>query len=485
MSVIIYDKDGNIDTPAVSLGSFFGNGINNGDPIVMYDQLADRWFISQFIVSTDEVIIAISTTPDPGGTYNIYEFGFTGFPDYPHYGVYPDAYYLTANQIGGNSERAYALERDVMIAGDPNPQIVGFSLPGNVTNPFSIQGHMPVNISGSSAPVDVPGYIMNIQDDFWSGVTFDHIKIWEINLDWVTPANSTISAPNEIVLADFESTFFPFGAGDIKQPNTTQKIDANGGTLGYMPNYRSFAGHNSLVFTFTVDINGLNDAGVRWVELRNTGNGPFSVYQEGTWAFDDGESRFFASSAIDADGNIAIAYSLGSDETTVGLYFTGRMEGDPLGQMSFEEQEIVVGSFQGSSNRYNDYNQMSIDPDGETFWFVSTYFKFINNWHSHIAKFNLDGLPILGDDLVSNIISYDVYPINDSYNEIKLLTQSIEDDVVFQVTDVNGREVANGALELTSKGNRGTFPTANLSTGVYMVRVYNNNFQQTKKIAIK
>jgi hypothetical protein len=485
MAVIIYDKAGNIVVPAVSLGNFFGNGVNNGDPIVMYDQFDDRWFISQFIVSTDEVIIAISTTSDPTGTYDIYEFPFTGFPDYPHYGVTPDAYYLSVNQIGGNSERAYALERDVMIAGGPNPQIVGFALPGNVSNPFSIQGHMPVTISGSSAPAGVPGYIMNLQDDYWSGVSYDHIKIWEINVDWVTIGNSTISAPAEIAMADFESRFFAFGVGDIKQPNTTQKIDANGGTLDYAPKLRSFAGHNSLVFSTTVDINGLNDAGVRWVELRNVGTGAFSLYQEGTWAFDDGESRFFGNAAMDADGNIALAYSLGSENTFVGLYFTGRMDGDPLGQMSFEEQEIISGSFQTFSNRYNDYTQMSVDPDGETFWFTSTYFKFINRWQSRITSFNLDGLPILGDSDVSNVISYDVYPINDSYHEIKLLTQSLEDDVLFQVTDINGREVTNGALELTSTGNRGTFSTANLSTGVYMIRVYNNNFQQTKKIAIK
>ena len=486
MSVIVYDKSGNIVTPAVSLGSFFGNGVNNGDPIVMYDQLADRWFISQFIVSTDEVIIAISTTDDPSGTYNIYEFPFTGFPDYPHYAVYPDAYYLTVNQIGGNSERAYALERNVMIAGGPSPQMVGFSLPGNITNPFSIQGHMPVNLTGMTSPAGIPGYIMNIQDDIWSGVFTDHIKIWEINLDWVTTSNSTISAPTEMDLAPFETTFFQFGVGDIKQPSTTQKIDANGGTLGYMPNYRSFAGHNSLVFVFTVDITGLNDAGVRWVELRNTGNGAFSVYQEGTWAFDDGESRFFASSAMDADGNIAIAYSLGSDETPVGLFFTGRMDSDPLGQMSFEEQEIISGSFQTFSNRYNDYAQMSIDPDGETFWFVSTYFKFVNNWHSRIAAFNLEGLPILGDDgVVGNVISFDVYPLNDFNHEIRLITQSVIDNVLFQVTDIQGKEVAAGALELTSTGNKGTFSSANLSTGVYIVRVYNNGFQEFKKIAIK
>jgi len=487
LSVVVYDKSGNIVMPAVLLGSFFGNGISDGDPIIMYDQLADRWFISQFNVNSESVYMAVSTSSDPTGTYNMYDYSFSPwFPDYPHYSVWPDAYYLTTNHIAGTAKGGtFAIERDVMIAGGPNPQIISFDLPGRINNPLSVESPKAANLLGTTFPANLPGYIVDIEDNTWPGSGPDDIaKIWEITLDWVTPANSTVSAPSDIVLDEFDTS-----VAGVKQPVTTVRLDVIPGKVDYAVNYRSFAGHNSFLFSFSVDLNvpTTSSHGIRWVELRNTGTGPFSLYQEGSWGLGDGESRWFASTAMDEDGNIALAYNKGSETDEVGIYFTGRLDGDPLGQMSFEEQEIHPGvSFQSTSNRFGDYNHMTIDPDGETFWFTAQYFEIINRWRTRIASFNLDGLPILGDDdLVGNIISYDVYPINSSLYEIELTTQSVMEDVKFQVTDIQGRILTTGELEMTSTGNKGTFSRANLSTGVYMVRVYNNNFQQTKKIAIK
>jgi len=486
MAVIIFDKSGNIVTPAVDLGSFFGNGVNNGDPIVMYDEIEDRWFVSQFIISTNNIIIAVSTSSDPSDTYNIYEFHFPSFPDYPHYGIMPDAYYGTCN-YSGNGTAAWAMERDVMIAGGPAPQFVIFNLPGIVLNPSTIISPEPANLLGTDFPADVPGYIVYLQDSQWPGVSDDHLKVWEIVMDWVNIGNSTISAPTEIPLATFDSYFYTFGAGDIQQPNTNQRLDSQSGIISYMANYRSFPGHNSFLINFNVDFDGNRNSGVRWVELRNTGNGQFSLYQEGTWAFEDGDSRFMGSMGMDADGNIGLAYQKGGPDTFVGMNFTGRMDGDPLGQMSFEEQTIQAGvSNQSISNRFGDYSQLVMDPDGETFWFTGMYFTGNSVWETRIAAFNLDGLPVLGDTgLSGNLISYDVYPLDSSNYEIKLTSQTNLDDVQFQVMDILGKELATGELEATSTGNKGTFSSASLSTGVYMVRVYNNNFQEIKKIAIK
>ena len=65
-----------------------------GDPVVLYDHIANRWLVSQFAglagVPTDECI-AISTTSDAAGTYNRYAFHLgSNFFDYPHLGVWPD-----------------------------------------------------------------------------------------------------------------------------------------------------------------------------------------------------------------------------------------------------------------------------------------------------------------------------------------------------------------------------------------------------------
>ncbi len=484
--VKIFDKTGNVLAGPTALSTFLNSGNNDGDPIVMYDQLADRFFVSQFRQSDDALIIGVSTTPDPTGTYNLYSFPLDAFPDYPHYGVWPDAYYLTANKFTGN--RIYALDRAAMIAGAANPAIVGFNLPGVVFNPNTVFSPQPANLLGTTAPANAPGYIAHIQDDGWPGVSFDHVKIWEINVDFVTPGNSTISAPDLIALQPFDGTFFPFGTGDISQPNTSQRIDSQAGFISYMANYRSFAGHNSFLFNFNVDVDGANRSGIRWVELRNTGNGPFSVHQEGTWTRNDGESRFMGSMGMDTSGNIALAYSIGSANTAVGLRYTGREDGDPLGQMSFEEQVIQDGvAWQLGSSRYGDYSQMTMDPDGETFWFTSQYFKFVNQWYTKVAAFNLENIPILNTgDLTNGDTQMAIYPLSESEYEVFLTSNKDLGNVRFEVFDIQGKNVSKGSLENSGDNHRGTFNRSSLASGVYIVRASNNaSFNQSKKVIIK
>lgn len=484
--VKIFDKSGNVLAGPTALSTFLNSGNNDGDPIVMYDQLADRFFVSQFRTSDDALIIGVSTTPDPTGTYNLYSFPLDAFPDYPHYGVWPDAYYLTANKFTGN--RVYALDRAAMIAGAANPTIVGFNLPGVVFNPNTVFSPEPANLLGTTAPANVPGYIVYLQDDGWPGVTFDHIKIWEINVDFITPANSTISAPDLIAVQPFDSTFFVFGSGDIPQPNTSQRLDSQAGIISYMANYRSFPGHNSFLINFNVDVNGQNRAGIRWIELRNTGTGSFSIHQEGTWTLNDGESRFMGSMGMDTSGNIALAYSVGSANTAVGLRYTGRLEGDPLGQMSFEEQVIEEGfGWQIGTNRYGDYAHLTMDPDGETFWFTSQYFKFVNQWYTKIAAFNLENIPILGnEDLTANEAQMAIYPLSGDQYEVFLSSTKDLGDLQFDLIDIQGRNVTKGRLDTSGQNHRGVFNKGSLASGVYIVRVTNNSgFSQSKKVIIK
>src|SRR5438105_788112 len=65
--------------------------LGSGDPVVLYDQLADRWVISQFAgvsVPTDECI-AVSTTGDATGTYFRYDYHLgSNFFDYPKVAVW-------------------------------------------------------------------------------------------------------------------------------------------------------------------------------------------------------------------------------------------------------------------------------------------------------------------------------------------------------------------------------------------------------------
>ena len=390
IAIKIFDKFGNVLAGPTDLGSFLGSGINHGDPILLYDQLADRYFVSQVNVFTNSIIIGVSTTPDPTGTYNIYEFVFDSFPDYPHFSVWPDGYYLTANKGGEN--QVYAVERDVMLAGGANPQIAGFPLLGIVQNSNTVLSPEPANLLGTSFPVNVPGYITYLQDDGWAGIGFDHLKIWEISLDWANINNSSISAPLEIPTAPFDSVFAPFGTGDVEQPVTSQKIDMIGGLISFAANYRSFGSHNSWVITFNTDVDGNDTSGVRWIELRNDAVNPWSIFQEGTYAPADGHSRFMGSTAMDGFGNIGLAFNIASASLPAGIRYTGRYDGDPLGQMTVAETTIVDGvGVQTNSNRFGDYSHLTVDPDDFTFWHTAEYFPETNNWSSRVASFRLSG----------------------------------------------------------------------------------------------
>ncbi|NND61555.1 MAG: T9SS type A sorting domain-containing protein [Flavobacteriaceae bacterium] len=383
--VKIFDKVGNLLLGPVSLAAFFGSGNNDGDPIVMYDQLADRFFVSQFRVSDNALIMAVSTTPDPTGSYFVYEYPLSFFPDYPHYTVWPDGYYLTANKGGSTT---YAFERDEMLIGGASPGIRGFSLAGAVSAPAHVFSPEPANLLGTDFIEGAPGYIVYLQDDAWGGVSVDHLKVWEISLDW--DGASLISQPQEIPLAPFDSQFQAFGVGDIGQPGTGQKIDSQQKIISYMANYRSFPTHNSFVITFNVDIDGADTAGIRWVELRNTGTDPWTLYQEGTWSIADGDSRFCSSSSIDEEGNIGLAYNVGSTSTPAAIRYTGRMEGDPLGTMTFPETTIINGpGVQTFSNRFGDYAQMTMDINNRTFWHTAQYFQTTNSWATRIGAFQL------------------------------------------------------------------------------------------------
>lgn len=387
----IFDKSGNVLAGPSNLGTLWPGNVNDGDPIILYDQLADRWFISQFNTSNNGLMIAVSTTPDPTGTYNTWEYPLDFFPDYPHYTIWHDAYYMTANKSANNT---YALDRQALIDGEANPAIVGFTLPGIIPNTNTVFSPEPANLLGGSYDANTPGYIVYLQDDGWSGsITEDHLKIWEIDMDWVTTSNSTISSvPLQLPTVPFESTFAPFGTGDVAQPGTTQKIDMIGGVISYMVNYRKFAGHNSMIVTFNVDVDGSDTSGIRWFELRNDSSNPWSIYQEGTYAPADGHSRFMGSAAIDAQGNIGLGFNIASATLPAGIRYTGRYFDDPLGTMTVAETTIVDGiGVQTFSNRFGDYSHLTMDPDDFTFWHTAEYFTATNSWSTRIASFSLSG----------------------------------------------------------------------------------------------
>ncbi|MCD4736300.1 MAG: hypothetical protein K8R53_09670, partial [Bacteroidales bacterium] len=448
----IWDKNGNPLTPPASLGTIFP-GQTAGDPIVMYDQFADRFLVTEFTFQNG-FLVAISQGPDPvnDGWYT-YFFPTNSFPDYPKYSIWSDGYYITANKNSGSagtSEVVFAIERDKIISGDPNAQMVGFPLPTITTSGF--YSPLGFNVNGTEMPPPGDAPIVYMQDDVWSGVSTDHLKIWKINVDWTTPSNSTISDPEIINTTPFDGLFDGGSFSNLPQPSGPD-IDALQATIMYMAQYRRFQTHNSVVFNFVVDLDGSGDyAGIRWFELRQNNDGdPWEIYQEGTYSQPDGHSAFSGNMCIDANGNIALAYTIVSQNIFPSLGYTGRYSTDPLNMMTVDEQLFVEGTQHDPSYRYGDYSQMTIDPvDDLTFWSIGEYFN--GGRKNQVVVFKL--APDLSNDV--GVVSIDE-PVNGILTATEPVTISIRNygvatqtniPVAFQIDDgpmVN--EVYTGSLE--------------------------------------
>ncbi|HNS17218.1 MAG TPA: T9SS type A sorting domain-containing protein [Bacteroidales bacterium] len=378
LSFAIWDKNGNkLYGPVDNATLWFGfagpwTGTNDGDPIVVYDHLADRWVASQFAIHTDDgsywELVAVSATGDPLGEYYRYAFEFPAFNDYPKLGVWHDGYYATFNMFGGNTRGAVSsFEREKMLAGDPDAQMVYFDMWGT----FSL---LPADVDGPSPPANSPNYIIHrrVWDD-------QHLEVYAMQVDWDNPDNSSIE-----LIADLATEPYNASLDGIPQPGTGVRLDDLAVMLMYRLQYRNFTDYEVLLTNHTVKVNG--NAAVRWYELRKE-QGPWYVYQQGTYAPDD-ENRWMGSIAMNGAGEIALGYTVSSSATYPSVRFTGRSADAPAGVMNYAERELIAGQApQTALDRWGDYSCMTVDPvDDYTFWYTQEY--SMGNWSTRIGSFD-------------------------------------------------------------------------------------------------
>jgi hypothetical protein len=373
----IFDKEGNALTEPVSPNMFWVpfNVTGLGDPIVMWDQGAERWLLTEFgTFGTNVMLIAVSETSDPMGSWNAYEIQAPEFPDYPKYGLWHDAYYITTNEPSDSDIPIYALDRDAMLAGEATVDVQRLGIP-KFNAPSAFQVAAPVKWEGSNAPpAGTPYQVVRIYDDAWAG-GIDKLEIWEVNIDWDTPSNSSTSGPIEIPLSAFDAELCDGGDifNCIDQGNGSL-ISALQQVIMYKVPYRNFGSHETMVLNFSVDVNGMNQAGIRWVELRRPLGGDWTLRQEGTHAPDE-LHRFMGGINVDGAGNLLLAYSVTGD-SRLSLRYSGRLANDPLGELTIDEYEFAAGAGPYGFFRWGDYSAMSVDPsDQSTFWFTGEYMK--------------------------------------------------------------------------------------------------------------
>jgi hypothetical protein len=421
---------------------------NNGDAVVRYDQLADRWLIVMPIFrrgaarpdqpqpgrSGDpaqlsapgqagqpgaavplfvpppspsaqgqqpprgqrgqqpgpqgpySMCYAISAGPDPFGPYYRYEFLRPLFPDYPRPAIWPDGYYVpTSTGDDVIQKHACVVERAKMLKGEPAREQCVIIDGAPFLNNADIDGK-------GLPPPGAPNVMMaaggtqlkNVLED-------DGIFAWKFHVDWENPANTKIIGPEKIAVAPYHYLCGGQLTNCVPQPGADRRLDAQGDKIMARLIYRKIGARESLVAVHSVNTSA-GGGGVRWYEFQIDKNRSVRLRQQGTYA-PDGFYRWMASPAIDRFGNIGIGYSFGGTPNFAGQRFAARRSGDPLGKLTLRETVLVEGEAAQNAMRWEDYTQTAIDPSDDcTIWYVGDYIKKgETNYSSRIGAFRLPG----------------------------------------------------------------------------------------------
>ncbi|MBK7707550.1 MAG: VCBS repeat-containing protein [Acidobacteria bacterium] len=412
--VRVFDKSGNALTPPFKLSSLFAplgtpcSTRNDGDPIVLFDPLANRWILSQFCTQAPPFrqMVAISKTGDPTGEYFIYEFVMPNVKlnDYAKFGVWTDGYYMSTDEFVGSDyagSGVFAFDRSKLLNGDPTASYIYFDLASPTT--LRIGGLLPSDLDGLRAP---PAGAANIFVGYTATEyqeAADAIRLFDFKADFVNPENSTFSERPEspIAVAPFDPTS-PAGREDIAQPTPGEKLDSQSDRLMYRVAYRNFGAFDSLVFNQTVRVTPANQtyrAGVRLYEFRRNLLSvppfqPFAVSEAATIGSVE-TSRFMGAAAQDHQGNLAVGYSSSNEAKKPAISYTGRLATETPGTFRIPSDLMIGTGVQTAFGfRWGDYSGLSVDPvDDCSFWITNQYYSLESQeesdfgWLTRIGKF--------------------------------------------------------------------------------------------------
>lgn len=421
----VFNKSTGATIAGPTAGNAFWSGFggacqtnNSGDPIVLFDDVAQRWVFSQFTGSTTpRQCFAISTTSDPLGPYNRYEFVFPRFNDYPHIGIWVDesgtrsGYYFVVHEFVGTAFQGasfVAVDRNRMLAGAPAAQVAMVRFP-NINN----YGALPVHLEGTvKAKSGACAPFVHFDAD-----ASDYL-FWDFCVDWTTTANSTLSPVQTIAASAPFSNLF----GQSPQAGTTALLDTFPSNVMYRASARVFPDgaptQTSVVMNHTVNA-GSNNLGVRWAhfDLRVPAAPPSSnlfidgfedpvapapialtkaLVDDGTYA-PDTNNRWMGSIAIDRNGYIGLGYTASSASLNPQVRYSGRTHDEPDGTL-LDEGSCTTGIANGSQTdtaaRWGDYSAMSVDPNDDcTFWYTTEYYTVnsARTWSTRICSFKFPG----------------------------------------------------------------------------------------------
>ena len=359
---------------------------DDGDPIVLYDEETDRWLVSQFLASfQDGLCIAISTSGDPTGSYNQYEFDFTGigFPDYPKFGFATGAVNVMVNLFTPFQGSALgAIDKAEMLAGVPATMVL---FTGGEAAQLAF-GWVPGDNDGPVFDNTLPTFFTNL------GFSGDTLFVAELTPDWTAPENTGLDF-TAVPVSPWDSSLCGASRGAcIDQPGSGTSDGAVGGIppelqvitflegitdrMMHRGQTRDFGRRKKAVLSHTVDVDGSGKAGVRWYELWNDKDRGWTLKKENTFS-PDGDHRWMGSIAMTASGRTCLGYSISSETTHPSIGITGRK--GTSNHMNIGEAVAfdgnVAGNVQRLTARWGDYSAMSIDPVDDTCWYTQEYAK--------------------------------------------------------------------------------------------------------------
>jgi hypothetical protein len=272
---------------------------NDGEPVVLYDALANRWLVAQFSIPNTSTsggpsfeCIAVSKTADPTGGYWLYDFKYLyAVPDDARFAVWSDGYYAAYNTFNSTfgGELVCAYDRASMLAGQAATQQchnLGMNLFGLV----------PANFSGSVPPPSG-------EPETFATLGTNSLALFKMHVDWNNVANTTVSGPTSIPVNSF--TELCGSTPCVAQP-TGQQLWGMGDRLDGHVVYRNFGTHETVLASHSVVAG--TSSGVRWYEVRGV-NGTPAVFQQGTYA-PDSQWRWMSAIGQDQAGGIVVGYSL-------------------------------------------------------------------------------------------------------------------------------------------------------------------------------
>ena len=456
----IFDKGGNLLLGPVPNNFFFQNldprlaNTNDGDPIVLYDQFVDRWIVSQFAVSAGDpyfMVIAVSTTPDPLGTYNQYAINYgSDFPDYPKLGVWNDAIYISTRDFAGGTTYAgfslVAINKNDMYAGkETSAQRFEIDDP-------DFDGILPADADGPNPPpAGEPHYSLYLP---FPGAAESSLNLITTEIDFENPGNSTLEIEPLPVGA------YAYYYGGVFQPNGIP-ISTLPFFLMYRLQYMNFGTHASMLTNHSVQENPEAPFGIRWYEFRKN-NSPWEVYQQGTYRPNDNLNRWMGSIAMNTKGEIALGYSVVSKDLAPSIRFTGQTaDYSGTGIMNVTESSIIEGTLSSrGTNRWGDYSMMSYDPEDDDFWFTTEYIAQdwgFSGWGTKIAEFQLNGgFNVLCKDITIALNEEGYASITVADIDNGTAAANNEDlELSINITEFNCSNVGENAVMLTATNSLG------------------------------